>query len=183
LSPDTGYRIPTVERSPARAIVRVALAAVAAAFVLNGCSSDGGQARASTAAATPSAGVTTGCSAGDVEWRVRTFSRSLRDANLGYLDKVWGDRFKWFTVGVERRNGKVDQLIDARTPQAALDAVKRADGLPVRMQVVQFNGRYRGAADFQYDGRWGARKQSGKGNMLCGSPEIRVWSMVVRTRP
>jgi hypothetical protein len=97
------------------------------------------------------------------------------------LEEIWGNRFKWFTVGKQRRSGNVRPLIDARTTSEAIDAVRRMDGIPIRILEVQLNGKYRGAADFQYEGSWGSsRKQIGKGNLLCDSAQIRVWSMVVQ---
>lgn len=161
-------------------MIRALAIACMTGLTLAGCSGSNDEVQADTATPTP---VLTGCSTSQVETRVRSFARSLRQADLDALDVVWGDRFKWFTVGVQRRSGEVDYLVDARTPDEALDAIEEVNGIPVRMRDVQFNGTYRGAADFQYSGRWGSsRKQEGKGNMLCESPQIRVWSMAVRAQ-
>ena len=111
--------------------------------------------------------------------RLVEFSTALRRADLSTLREVWNGPFAWFYVGLPKRRD-----IYAREPKKALAAVRRRDGLPLRLSEVEIDfDRSWGypAVNMVYGGSWGPKRRhlEGKGFMLCERPAIRVWSTAV----
>lgn len=138
---------------------------------------DGGtdtQASAGTAAE-PRAG----CTERQATERVQDFSEALRTADLDALKIYWGDRFKWFSVGTVHSDHTKENFL-ARSPREALRYISEQDGLPMRLTKIDVNAKYKGSRGMGYEGRWGSRRIIiGKADLICSSPEIRVWSMAV----
>lgn len=133
-------------------------------------------------------GLGTGCSKDEVEARVLAFAAALREPNVPILREAWGPRMKWFSVTKTRgpNGNKKDWHFVAYRRRKAVRWVRARGGLPIELSTVKREGG--GAEDarhtgFQYEGRWGDRYVVGKGDMLCDSTEIRVWSMAIRSQP
>jgi hypothetical protein len=123
----------------------------------------------------------TGCSERRSVARVHDFAEALRTADLDALKVYWGSRFKWFSVTIVRRDGAKNNFA-AFSPEKALRYAREKDGLPLRLKAVQTGDRYQGSRGVGYQGRWGSGNVVGKGDLLCSSPQIRVWSMAVHAR-
>ena len=155
----------------------VGLALIAAACLAVAASGgESGEAQAEAGAGAP---VVTGCTSSQVEERAQQFARAIREADLDALDVFWGDRFKWFSVTIGRSKGKWDHFV-AYSPRKALRYIREQDGLPIRLTEFDVTEKYRGSRGVGYEGGWGSTKiLLGKGDLICGSPEVRVWSMGV----
>lgn len=135
--------------------------------------------------ARPAARADSGCTKAQVRDRVQAFVAALREPKPARLRAAWGDRFKWFSA-TRAKGEKRKWHFVAYKPGKALRWVKRRGGLPVRISKIGGGAKRpktRGHEGFQYEGRWGRKSVIGKGDMLCGSPEIRVWSMAINSRP
>ena len=64
--------------------------------------------------------------------------------------------------------------------------VKQQSGLPIQITEVKGGNsgpKNEGHSGFSYEGRWRGRHFQGKGDMLCRTPEIRVWSAAIAKPP
>lgn len=151
------------------------LAAIAAGPVLLGCGGEQ-ESQAAATADEPRAG----CGKRTTVARVEDFADALRTADLAALKVYWGDRFKWFSVTIGSRSSGTRDHFVAYKPKNALRYIREQNGLPMRLTDVKptdKSSRSRGAA---VEGRWGARRKIfGKTDLICSSPQVRVWSMGV----
>lgn len=160
-------------------VLAVATALVVALLVMgNGDDDD-------SADASPSAVATTGCTKGEVIDRVQAFVQDLREPSTPDLRRTWGNRMEWFSVTKTRGpNGdKRDWHFVAYKRFKALRWVEDRGGLPLTISAVNLTDKQRGHVGFAYEGRWASKWVVGKADMLCGSPQIRVWSMAIRDQP
>jgi hypothetical protein len=161
-------------------VLAVATALAVAVLVVAGDGGNDGSANAS-----PSRAASTGCTKGEVVDRVQAFAEDLREASTPGLRRAWGDRMEWFSVTKTRGpNGdkKVWHFVAYKRVKA-LRWVEDREGLPLRISSVNVTDKERGHVGFAYEGRWASEWVVGKADMLCGSPQIRVWSMAIRDQP
>lgn len=95
---------------------------------------------------------------------------------------------EWFSITKtkdaegETRGERVWHFVAYRRSKG-LRWVKRRDGLPIEITEINGGSRKdgkRGHAVFNYKGVWNDTDLiRGKGDMLCSSPQIRVWSMAI----
>lgn len=154
--------------------------AVGVAMLVSGCGGSNG-----TADASPAQAAVSGCTKAEVRDRVQAFVAALRKPKPAQLRAAWGDRFKWFSATRAKGRKKKWHFVAYKRGKA-LRWVKVRGGLPLRINKIgggAKNPKTRGHEGFRYEGRWGRKAVIGKGDMLCGSPEIRVWSMAINSRP
>jgi len=154
--------------------------AVVALLLWSGCGS--GDGRTTASAAPPPAG----CSKSEVEARVQAFAAALREPDLAQLRAIWAEpRFKWFSV-FRRESGRTKWKFAAFKKAKALRWVEQQGGVPIRITEVRGGTsapKAQGHSGFSYEGRWHGHRFQGKGDMLCQTPEIRVWSAAIAKPP
>jgi hypothetical protein len=161
-------------------VLTVATAVAVAVLVVG---DDGGS--DGSADASPSRAAATGCTKSNVVDRVQAFAEDLREPSTSGLRRTWGDRMEWFSVTKTRGlNGdkKVWHFVAYKRVKA-LRWVEDREGLPLTISAVDVIDKERKHRGFSYEGRWASKWVVGKGDMLCGSPQIRVWSMAIRDQP
>lgn len=164
-------------------VVAVAAPLLVAALLVAENRSDG-----DAAGASPSPSATTGCTESEVIDRVQAFAEALQEPSSPDLRRAWGDRMEWFSV-TKTRGPRGEERVwhfVARKRGKARRWVRKRGGLPLDITEVRGGSgkpKHHGHEGFQYEGRWRSKWIVGKGDMLCGSPQIRVWSMAIRDRP
>lgn len=163
---------------------RGSFAVIGAAAMLLFASSCGGDGVSTPTAHPQPSEAGAGCSKADVRERVRAFVEALRVPLPSQLREVWGDRMKWFSVTKTRDDRRVWHFV-AYQRRKAMRWVEEQGGLPIELRSVGGGidrPQEQGHIGFRYTGRWHDKWVIGKGDMLCGSSQIRVWSMAIRDR-